>query len=167
MGCDALRRNRGIAITWLALADAKNHEEPGAQPYKRYTMKIQHRGHGLLTQAADAVMFINTKVTVKEVESGFNRTSAHAEGGGTRWLFTDGRPAFESKNRFNMPDQIALPKGKAWSAIAPYLAAPAVAPAPVAVAAPALVEEPVPVAVLAAPVAVLEQVQTVATQVAA
>lgn len=128
--CERLRRERGLQVTWLGLADASNHEEPGQQPYKRYAMKLHKRGHGLLTQAADAVLFINTKVTVKEVDTGFNRTSAHAEGGGTRWLFTDGRPAFEAKNRFNMPDQIALPKGKAWAAIAPYLSSPiAAAPA--------------------------------------
>ncbi len=127
-GCDALRRDRGMQIIWLALADATTHEEPGQQPYKRYAMKIHKRAEGLLTQAADAILFINTKVTIKESEAGFGKKSVHAEGGGTRWLFCDGRPAFVAKNRFNLPDSFPLPKGAAWGELAKHLpgaAAPA------------------------------------------
>ena len=120
-GCDALRRDRGIQVIWLALAEATNHEEPGSQPYQRYMMKVHKRAEGLLTQAADAVLFINTKVTIKETEAGFGKKNTHAEGGGTRWLFSDGRPAYVAKNRFNMPDAIALPKGDAWTALSKYL----------------------------------------------
>jgi hypothetical protein len=127
-GCDALRRDRGMAVIWLALASAENHEEPGTTPYKRYQMKVHKRAEGLLTQAADAVLFINTKVVIKESEAGFGKKATHAEGGGTRWLFTDGRPAYVAKNRYNLPDAIPLPKGQAWQALAQYLpgaAAPA------------------------------------------
>jgi AAA domain len=138
--CEKLRRGRGLAVTWLARAKAENHEEPGFQTYKRYTIRLHKGGHGILTGAAGGVMFINTKVTVKETDAGFNRKEAHVEGGGTRWLFTDGRPAFEAKNRFNMPDQIALPKGKAWAAIAPYLSSP-IAAAPAAAEPVAVVSE--------------------------
>lgn len=139
-GCDALRQHKGIGVTLLGLADASNHEEPGQPPYKRYDLKLHKRAEGLLTQSADAVLFINTKVVVKEVETGFNKTDRHAEGGGTRWLFTDGRPAFVAKNRFNMPDSLALPKGQAWAAIAKFLPESA---APVAAVAPVSVEQPV------------------------
>lgn len=120
-GCDALRRDRGVQVIWLALAEASNHEEPGAQAYKRYDLKIHKRAEGLLTQAADAVLFLNTKVVIKETEAGFGKKNTHAEGGGTRWMFTDGRPAFVAKNRFNLPDAIPLPKGEAWVALSKYL----------------------------------------------
>jgi len=128
-GCDALRRDRGMQVIWLALAEASSHEEPGAQPYKRYMMKIHKRAEGLLTQAADAVLFLNTKVTIKETEAGFGKKNTHAEGGGTRWLFTDGRPAYVAKNRFGLPDSMPLPKGEAWKELAKYLPGAAEAPA--------------------------------------
>lgn len=121
MACDWLRRNKGLTILWLALAEASNHEEPGKPPYKRYEMRQHKRAEGLLTQTADAVLFINTKVEIKETEAGFGASARHADGGGTRWMFTDGRPAFVAKNRFNMPDQVQLPKGKAYQAIAKFL----------------------------------------------
>ena len=120
-GCDALRRDRGMQVIWLALADATNHEEPGAQPYKRYDLKVHKRAEGLLTQAADAVLFINTKVVLKESDAGFGKKNVHAEGGGTRWMFCDGRPAFVAKNRFGMPDAFPLPKGTGWEELAKFL----------------------------------------------
>lgn len=120
-GCDALRRDKGIAVTWLALAEASNHDEPGQPPYKRYDLRLHKRAEGVLTQAADAVLFINTKVVIKETEAGFGKKQGHAEGGGTRFMFSDGRPAFMAKNRFNMPDQMPLPKGRAWAEISKYL----------------------------------------------
>jgi len=119
--CDFLRRTRGMTIIWLALALAKDHEEPGSQPYKRYDLKLHKRAEGLTTQAADGVFFVNTKVVIKEADGGFGKKAIHAEGGGSRWLFTDGRPAFVAKNRFNMPDAIMLPKGKAWAEISKYM----------------------------------------------
>lgn len=119
--CDYLRRDRGITVIWLALAAANNHEEPGAQPYKRYDLKLHKRAEGLVTQAADAVLFLNTKVTIKESDGGFGKKNTHAEGGGTRWLFTDGRPAFIAKNRFNMPDAFVVPKAKGWTEISKFI----------------------------------------------
>jgi hypothetical protein len=119
--CDALRTERGMLIMWLALAEATNHEEPGAQPYKRYDLKLHKRATGLLTQAADALLFVNTKVVLKESEAGFGKKNVHAEGGGTRWLFADARPAFNAKNRMGMPDMLQLPKASPWAALAPYL----------------------------------------------
>lgn len=120
-GCEYLRRTRRLTITWLALAEATNHEEPGAQPYKRYAMKLHKRAEGLTTQAADAVLFINTRVILKETEAGFGRKDVHATGEGTRWLFTDGRPAFVAKNRFRMPDKINIDPGNPWGSIEKFL----------------------------------------------
>jgi len=118
---DWLRTNKGLTVIWLALAEANNHEEPGKPAYKRYDMRVHKRAESLLTQSADAVLFINTKVDIKETEAGFGKKNGHAEGGGSRWLFTDGRPAFVAKNRLGMPDQILLPKGKAFAAIEKFL----------------------------------------------
>lgn len=120
--CDWLRRNKGITVIWLALAEATSHEEPGKAPYKRYAMKTHKRAEGLLTQTADAVLFVNTKIDIKETEAGFGSTTRHADGGGMRWLFSDGRPAFVAKNRFlNMPDQLPLPKVNSYESIKQYL----------------------------------------------
>jgi hypothetical protein len=121
--CNALRRDRGILVLWLALAEAVIHEEPGVPPFRKYGLRLQKRSESLLTQSADAVLFLNTKATIKEIDSGFNQKTYIADGGGTRWLYTDSRPAFMAKNRFNMPEAIMVDKANPWVAISPYLPA--------------------------------------------
>lgn len=120
-GFDALRRNRGIMVVWTALAESTTHEDPGTPPYKKYSLRLHKRAEKLVTQAADAVLFINTKTTMKELDTGFNQKTYVADGGGTRWAFTDARPAFIAKNRFNMPDAIILDKKDPWAALSKYI----------------------------------------------
>lgn len=134
-GCDYLRRERGMTIIWIAHSAVTSFDAPGAQPYSRYDLRLHKRGAAIMTDRADHILFVNTKTDVKEVEVGFNKKHAHAEGGGGRWIFADARPAFIAKNRAqNMPPQLLYTKGKGYEALAPYLfpgAAPKAA-APVA-----------------------------------
>jgi hypothetical protein len=120
-GCNALRRDRGLTIIWLGHSSVDRFDQPGAQPYNRYDLRLQKRGAAILTDEADAILFMNTKVTIKESDAGFNKKNVHAEGGGSRWLFTDGRPAFIAKNRYGMPDAVNIPFGKGYAALAKYL----------------------------------------------
>jgi len=119
---DMIRRRRGITVIWCALAESSNHEDPGMPPYKKYSLRLQKRGEKLVTQAADAVLFLNTKTSLKEIDTGFNQKVHVADGGGTRWVFCDARPAFIAKNRFGMPDAIMLDKKNPWSSIAKFVA---------------------------------------------
>jgi hypothetical protein len=121
-GLDYLRRERGMMIVLIMHSEISSHEEPGAQPYKRYDLKIHKRAEQLIGNWSDVILFLNTKVEVKETDAGFNKKSAHAEGGGMRWIYTDARPAFVAKNRCaNMPAQIAYKRGDGYRALEPYL----------------------------------------------
>lgn len=122
-GCNALRRERAMTVIWLAHSAVERFDQPGSQPYNRYDLRLQKRGSAIITDEADAVLFMNTKVSVKETDAGFNKKNVHAEGGGSRWLFADGRPAFIAKNRFGMPDSLLIQPGKGYEAIAKYLPA--------------------------------------------
>jgi hypothetical protein len=120
-GVDAIRRQRGIMVLWLAHAESATHEDPGTPPYKRYSLRVHKRAEKLLTQAADAVIFVNTRTTMKELDTGFNQKTYVADGGGTRWAFTDARPAFVAKNRFGMPEAILINKADPWAAFEKYI----------------------------------------------
>ena len=60
--------------------------------------------------AADLIGFLATDVVIKSEQSGFGKTRARADGGSTRWLHIEGRPAFIAKNRYGMPERIAIPQ---------------------------------------------------------
>jgi hypothetical protein len=121
-GCAALCAGRNLTVVLIGLAEAGEHTEPGMAGYKKYNLRLHKRAVGIVTQTPDAVLFLNTKVTVKETDTGFGKKDGHAVGGGTRWLFCDGRPAFNAKNRFNLPEAIMLDDVHPYAALASYFA---------------------------------------------
>lgn len=135
-GLRALRRDRGMNIVLLAHADITTFNSPTSASYSRYDVRLHKRALGIVQDEVDAIFLINQDATIKTEELGFNKERAHAEGGGTRWIYTEGRPAFVAKNRYGMPERIQYVKGQGYAAMASYFpgqelrAAPA--PAPVA-----------------------------------
>lgn len=121
-GCDYLRREKGMTIILLAHSDVKQFDEPGKSPYSRFDLRMHKRGAAILTDRCDYILFVGSKTEIKETEAGFNKKHTHAEGGGTRWIFSDARPAFIAKNRsLNMPAQILFKKGEGFKALAPHI----------------------------------------------
>jgi hypothetical protein len=59
---------------------------------------------------ADAIFFLATDVHVVSEDAGFNKKRNRADGGATRWLHCEGRPAFVAKSRFDLPSKMACPK---------------------------------------------------------
>ncbi len=120
--CDVLRDERGMMIVFVAHSEISSHEEPGAQPYKRYDVKLHRRAEQMIGNWCDFIFFLNTKIEIVKTDGGFNKTHAHAEGGGARWLYTDSRPAFVAKNRSSqMPAAILYKRGEGFTAIEKFL----------------------------------------------
>lgn len=127
-GCDYLRTHRGMTTILLAHSDRVSHEEPGVQPYKRYDLRLQKRAQAILCDWSDYIFFVNSKVEIATVDAGFNKKSTHAKGGGTRWIYTDARPAFVAKNRgADMPDQVMYRRGSGFASLAPHMGAVTIA----------------------------------------
>lgn len=121
-GVDFLRREKRMTVIMIAHSDVKQFDEPGKSPYSRYDLRMHKRGAAILTDRCDFILFVGAKTEIKEVDAGFNKKHTHAEGGGTRWIFTDARPAFIAKNRsLNMPAQLLYKKGEGFKTLAPHL----------------------------------------------
>ncbi len=56
-------------------------------------------------------------VTIKTEGKG---ERARADGGDTRWIYTEGKPAFTAGNRYNMPARIIYQRGQGFTALAPF-----------------------------------------------
>ncbi len=121
-GCDYLRTEKRMAVVLISHSDRISHEEPGHQPYKRYDLRLQKRAQAILCDWSDFILFVNSKIEMKEADVGFNKKHTHAEGGGTRWIFSDARPAFLAKNRASgMPAQIMFKPGEGFTKLSPFL----------------------------------------------
>lgn len=99
---DALRA-RGMNVILLAHALVRPFRNPEGDDYDRYSLKVNEKAAGLLREWADAVLFANFESFVKKEQTG------RAKGfGGARVLYTTHRPAADAKNRWSLPDRIAM-----------------------------------------------------------
>lgn len=116
-----LRRERGMTIILIAHSTVERFDSPTTAPYSRYDIRLHKRALALFQDEVDGIFFVNEDPTLKTDDVGFNKKVTHAEGGGVRWIYTDGRPAFTAKNRFGTPDRIMFTKGDGYRQLAPYL----------------------------------------------
>jgi GTPase SAR1 family protein len=124
-GLSNLRLTRGMTIVLIAHSTIERFDSPTSQPYNRYDIRLHKRAMALIQDDVDAILFVNQDATIKTEKSGFNKENHRAEGGGTRWLYAEGRPAFIAKNRYGIPDRMMFNQDQGYSAIAGYLPAQA------------------------------------------
>ena len=108
-GCEWLRRTRGMTIVLIAHSEITTVNDPRVATYTSYQLRLHKRARALVEDSADLIGFLATDVVIKNEQSGFGKTRARADGGSTRWLHVEGRPAFVAKNRYVMPERITHP----------------------------------------------------------
>jgi hypothetical protein len=99
---NSLRKSRKMNIVYLGHSEIVTFQPPGLEPYARYQPKLHKRSMPVLIDDADIVAFANYHVELKKTDVGFNKQVSHAEGGGTRLLFFEERPAYVAKNRYGL-----------------------------------------------------------------
>jgi hypothetical protein len=78
-------------------------EQPAA--YDRYQLKLNPKAAAVIREAVDCVLFANFETTVVK-EKGDRK--GRGVGDGARQMYTERRPAFDAKNRFNLPFELPL-----------------------------------------------------------
>ena len=113
-GLNALRDDRGMTVVQIAHTDIKRFDSPEHDPYDRYVIKLHTRAAALMQEHSDIVLFANYRISTVKADVGFNKKVSRAVGSGERVIHTVERPAFLAKNRYDLPDTLALE----WSAFA-------------------------------------------------
>jgi hypothetical protein len=122
-GINGLRDDRGMAVILIAHADIRRFDSPETEPYDRYQPKLHDRAAALVQEHVDAVLFANYRITTLKSDAGFGKKVVRGVTGGDRLLHTVERPAFLAKNRFALPESLALD----WPTLAagiPFYGAP-------------------------------------------
>lgn len=120
-GMDYLRESKGMMILMLAHEQIKRFDDPEADPYDRYQIKLHQAASDKLQEKADAIFFISNKKAVKEKDVGFNKKVARAVDAG-RFIYTQESAAFDAGNRYSLPAQIPLTEdGSAWNTLVEYI----------------------------------------------
>jgi hypothetical protein len=107
-GLNALRNDKGMICILIAHTEIKRFDSPEVEPYDRYQPKLQTRSSALVREWSDAVLFANYRTIVKKDDVGFNKTNNRGVSTGERLLYTSEKPAYMAKNRYGLPESIAL-----------------------------------------------------------
>ncbi|GGC68399.1 hypothetical protein GCM10010994_28700 [Chelatococcus reniformis] len=119
-GLFALRRDRGMIVVLIGHSEIIRFDDPSTVSYSRYDIRLHKRALAMVQDEADAILFINQDVTIQTEEQGFNKKRSRGEGGHQRWIYTEGRPAFVAKNRFDMPPKILFDRAHAFDELAKH-----------------------------------------------
>jgi AAA domain len=107
-GLNALRDDKGMTVVQIAHTDIKRFDSPESEPYDRYVLKLHSKASALLQEHSDIVLFANYRISTVKADVGFNKKVTRALGSGERLLHTAERPAFLAKNRYGLPDTLAM-----------------------------------------------------------
>ena len=117
-----LRTERGMMVILIAHAEIDRFDDPETVSYSRYSIDLHKRAEAMVKREVDAILLVKKDVTIK-TEQPNGKGRARADGGDTRWIYTEGRPAFVAGNRYGLPERIPFKLGEGYAALAPYLPA--------------------------------------------
>lgn len=102
--------DEGIHVVFVCHSEIKKYEQPDQEgSYDRFQLKLSKHVSPLIREWANMVLFENWAVTVKaETDRKGNVTKAKGKGGRSRLLHTTHHAAYDAKNRYGLPDTIAV-----------------------------------------------------------
>ncbi|MFK4647192.1 DNA polymerase III delta prime subunit [Bradyrhizobium ottawaense] len=118
-GCNALRRDKGMGIVFIAHSTINTVDDPMTNSYSRFDIRLHKRAIGIFQDEVDAIFFLNQDITIKTDDAkGGNRS--RADGGGRRWIYAAPRPAFVAKNRYGIPDKLMYERDKGYTTLSEH-----------------------------------------------
>ena len=91
--------NDKMHVLLIGHAQIKSFQDPELPTaYDRYQLKINDKAAALVREAADAVLFARFETELVKTNG-----KARARGEGNRIMYTESRPGWDAKNRFNLP----------------------------------------------------------------
>lgn len=95
----------GINVVITAHAETKKHELPDEMgQYDKYTLKLEKRDASLAKEWADMILFFNYKTTIITDSKSDSKKAT----GGQRVMYTTHKPAWDAKNRLDLPDELPI-----------------------------------------------------------
>lgn len=101
---ERLRAAKRMHVLLLAHSWIRKFQNPQGEDFDRYELKLNQKAAGLLKEWPDAVLFANYETfAVKDRAKRVRGVST-----GARVLYTQRTAAYDAKNRYGLPEQLAL-----------------------------------------------------------
>ncbi len=109
---DALRRDRNMAVVILCHSTTQKYHNPDSESYDRFSLNLQERLSEFVRSWSDCLLFANYRTAITKDKEAFNQEHRRGIGQGERVVYTQERPAYWAKNRYELPLELPL----SWSA---------------------------------------------------
>jgi len=84
-------------------------KDPMSEQYSRHDLQLDKRSIEIIKKSVDLIGFAHRKTSTKQVDASFGKKEVVAIGSSERVMnFAPDKAGFESKDRFNLPEEIAL-----------------------------------------------------------
>lgn len=110
-GFDYLHVQRNMSIVCIAHSQVIKFQSPTNDPFDKYALKLNKRASALIQEWSDIVAFAHWDTNTTSTDLGFKRKATRGVSSGTRLLALEARPAWDAKNRFQLPPIIPLDIG--------------------------------------------------------
>jgi hypothetical protein len=108
--------SRGMTVVLIAHTDVVTFQSPETDPYDRYQIKLHKKAFAYLYEQADVIGFAHLPVFVRKQDADDKKGRGVAKGE-TSMLLLQERPFAVAKNRYSMPESVAL----IWDEFAKHL----------------------------------------------
>ena len=108
-GLNALRTDKGMDVIMLVHTEIKRFDDPLAESYDRYQIKLHKHINKLVQEWADVIGFCQADTVIKKEEKDFSKEKrARAIDMGTRSIHFERSAAYDAGNRFGLPAKIDM-----------------------------------------------------------
>lgn len=104
--------NKGVAVVFLGHAKVKPFKNPMGADYDKYVVDVHDKTLAATARWVDAILFGTFKTITVDARGAVkndNKQRLKGIGGADRVLYTTQRDSYVAKNRYGMPDEIAMP----------------------------------------------------------
>jgi hypothetical protein len=102
---EKLRRDKGMHLVLIAHSWIKPFKNPEGPDFDRYELKLHPKAGGLIKEWADCVLFANYETLAAKDDKTKRIRGVDT---GARLLYTQRRAAYDAKNRYDLPESLAL-----------------------------------------------------------
>lgn len=116
-------KERGMIVVCIGHSIVGTHKDPLGDDYSTFTMNLNEKTVPKIKDWSDITLFINNKIHTKKAGEHFGKTinKAVSKGKPVKIMYTEERPGFIAKNRYDLPFEMELYDGEPEKSVAELL----------------------------------------------
>jgi len=108
-GISDLQKVKSIGVMLIGHTKVDQQKDPMTETFSRHDLQLDRRSKEIIKKNVDLIGYAHSKITTKEVKEKFGSKENVPIGYATRVInFSPDMNGFESKDRFNLPEELPL-----------------------------------------------------------